>query len=150
VIDLDVHQGDGTAAMLAGDPLSYTLSVHGRHNFPFRKQQSTVDVELEDGAGDAEYLERVTQALPAVFAFAPDIVFYQSGVDALASDALGRLALTADGMAARLVLRSTAHLPLVITLGGGYSNPIELTVDAHARTFTLAAHLRCLMSSDTK
>jgi len=141
VIDLDVHQGDGTAAMLANDPLSYTLSVHGRHNFPFRKQQSRLDVELEDGTADEEYLARVAEALPTVLAFAPDVVFYQSGVDSLATDALGRLSVTPTGMAARdqLVLESTRHLPLVITLGGGYSNPIELTVDAHEQTFRLAA-----------
>ncbi len=141
VVDLDVHQGDGTALLLADDPRSYTLSAHGRHNFPFRKQQSTVDVEFEDGTGDEVYLAGVAEALPAVLAFGPDIVFFQSGVDALATDALGRLALTPEGMAARdqLVFRAMSGLPLVITLGGGYSNPIELTVDAHERTFVEAA-----------
>jgi acetoin utilization deacetylase AcuC-like enzyme len=144
VIDLDVHQGDGTAAMLAGDPLSYTLSIHGRNNFPFHKQQSTIDIELDDGTCDEEYLERVAEALPPLLAFAPDIIFYQSGVDALAGDTLGRLSLTPEGMSARdqLVLEATAHLPLVITLGGGYSKPIEHTVDAHEQCFTLAAQLR--------
>ena len=143
IIDLDVHQGDGTALMLQGDPLSYTLSAHGRHNFPFRKQQSTVDIEFDDGTGDAEYLARVAEALPAVFAFRPEIVFYQAGVDALATDALGRLSLTPEGMATRdtLVLDEIQRtgVPLVITLGGGYSNPIEQTVDAHERTFRLAS-----------
>ena len=146
IIDLDVHQGDGTANMLEGDPLSYTLSAHGRHNFPFRKQQSTVDIEFDDGTGDAEYLARVAEALPAVFAFQPEIVFYQAGVDALATDALGRLSLTPEGMAARdtLVLDGIRRtgVPLVITLGGGYSNPIEQTVDAHERTFRLASALK--------
>ena len=146
IIDLDVHQGDGTALMLEGDPLSYTLSAHGRHNFPFRKQQSTVDIEFDDGTGDAEYLARVAEALPAVFAFQPEIVFYQAGVDALATDALGRLSLTPEGMAARdtLVLDGIRRtgVPLVITLGGGYSNPIEQTVDAHERTFRLASALK--------
>lgn len=143
IIDLDVHQGDGTALMLQGDPLSYTLSAHGRHNFPFHKQQSTVDIEFDDGTGDAEYLSRVAAALPAVFAFAPEIVFYQAGVDALATDALGRLSLTPEGMAARdtlvfeWILRT--GVPFVITLGGGYSNPIEHTVDAHESTFRLAS-----------
>ena len=143
IIDLDVHQGDGTALMLEGDPLSYTLSAHGRHNFPFRKQQSTVDIEFDDGTGDAEYLARVAEALPAVFAFRPEIVFYQAGVDALATDALGRLSLSPEGMAARdtLVLEwiRRTGVPLGITLGGGYSNPIEYTVDAHERTFRLAS-----------
>ena len=146
IIDLDVHQGDGTALMLEGDPLSYTLSAHGRHNFPFRKQQSTVDIEFDDGTGDVEYLARVAEALPAVFAFQPEIALYQAGVDALATDALGRLSLTPEGMAARDTLvfdkiRQTG-VPLVITLGGGYSNPIEQTVDAHERTFRLASALK--------
>ena len=93
--------------------------------------------------GDAEYLARVAEALPAVFAFRPEIVFYQAGVDALATDALGRLSLSPEGLAARdsLVLNGIRRegVPLVITLGGGYSNPIEQTVDAHERTFTLAS-----------
>ncbi len=143
VIDLDVHQGDGTALLLAEDPLSYTFSAHGRLNFPFRKQRSSLDIEFEDGTGDEDYLARVAEALPAVFAFEPDIVFYQSGVDALETDVLGRLALTPAGMAARdsLVfdwIRKTS-VPFVITLGGGYSNPIEHTVDAHEATFRMAA-----------
>lgn len=145
VIDLDVHQGDGTAAMLAGDPLCYTLSVHGRHNFPFHKQQSTVDVELEDRCDDQTYLRRLRDVLPALFAFGPELVFYQSGVDALAVDTLGRLSLTRAGLAARdeLVLSSVARarVPLVLTLGGGYANPIEETVAAHAQTFGTAAKI---------
>ncbi|MBY0503129.1 MAG: histone deacetylase [Bryobacteraceae bacterium] len=144
VVDLDVHQGDGTALLLSGDPLSYPLSAHGRHNFPFRKQQSTVDLEFEDGTGDEAYLARVAAALPAVQAFAPDIVFYQSGVDALATDALGRLKLSLSGMGRRdeLVFAALAGIPLVVTLGGGYSNPISHTVDAHAQTFLLAQGFR--------
>lgn len=145
IIDLDVHQGDGTALLLSGDPLSYTLSAHGRHNFPFHKQQSTVDLEFDDGTTDTEYLARIADALLPVFAFEPDIVFYQSGVDALATDALGRLSLTPAGLKARdeLVLGSIQRsgIPFVITLGGGYSNPIEHTVDAHEQTFLLAAQL---------
>lgn len=143
ILDLDVHQGDGTALMLAGDPLSYTLSAHGRHNFPFRKQRSTVDLEFDDGTTDSDYLARIAEALPSLFAFRPDIVFYQAGVDALATDALGRLALTPAGLAARdeLVFEAIQRtgLPFVITLGGGYSTPIDHTVDAHERTFRLAA-----------
>ena len=137
VIDLDVHQGDGTAALLAEDPLSYTLSAHARLNFPFRKQRSTADVEFEDGCEDEEYLARVAPVLAGVMAFAPDIVFFQSGVDALHTDALGRLGLTLAGIGARdrLVFDAVAGVPLVITLGGGYSNPIGHTVDAHAQTF---------------
>src|SRR6185503_10954569 len=92
VIDLDVHQGDGTAAIFRDDPDVLTLSVHGRNNFPFRKQQSRIDVDLPDGVCDAEYLAAVERVLPRVFEFAPEIVFYQSGVDAMAGDRLGRLA----------------------------------------------------------
>ena len=137
VIDLDVHQGDGTALLLADDALSYTLSIHGRLNFPFRKQRSTVDVELEDGCEDSEYLTRVAAALPAAMAFGPDIVFFQAGVDALRTDVLGRLGLTLAGMGTRdeSVFDAVAGVPLVITLGGGYSSPIGHTVDAHAQTF---------------
>ncbi len=101
VVDLDVHQGDGTAHFFQEDPAVLTLSMHGAHNFPFRKQRSTIDVELPDGTGDAEYLQALDSVLPRVFEFRPDIVFYLSGVDALASDVLGRLSLTHEGLKAR-------------------------------------------------
>lgn len=145
VIDLDVHQGDGTAAVFASDPNVFTFSMHGAANFPFRKQESRLDIALPDGTGDEAYLERLAQALPQIFDFEPEIVYFQSGVDALASDRLGRLALTADGLARRdcMVLEACrmAKAPLVVTLGGGYSDPIELTVEAHATTFRLANSL---------
>jgi acetoin utilization deacetylase AcuC-like enzyme len=145
VVDLDVHQGDGTAQIFRDDPDVLTLSLHGRNNFPFRKQESRVDVALPDGAGDAEYLAALAGVLPRVFAFAPDIVFYQSGVDALATDRLGKLALTADGLLARdrLVLEGVyaRRIPLVLTLGGGYSEPIQHTVAAHVNTYRLAADI---------
>lgn len=141
VIDLDVHQGDGTAAILSADPDVFTFSMHGAANFPFRKQESRLDIALPDGIGDDVYLDRLRAALSQVVAFSPEIVFYQSGVDALASDRLGRLSLTTEGLKQRdrLVLEAcrTAGIPVVITLGGGYSEPIELTVEAHANTFRL-------------
>ncbi len=143
VIDLDVHQGDGTASIFAGDPDVFTLSLHGERNFPFRKQSSTLDVPLADGTGDEEYLCLLENALERVWGFSPQIVFFQSGVDALQSDRLGRLALTKKGLAQRdaIVINQTrqAGLPLVITLGGGYSDPIDETVQAHAQTFRTAA-----------
>jgi len=145
VIDLDVHQGDGTAHFFEHDPNVLTVSLHGAHNFPFRKQRSKIDVELEDQTGDEEYLRALDSVLPRVFEFAPELVFYLSGVDALATDVLGRLALTPEGLMARdrrvigQVYR--AGIPLVITLGGGYSKPIELTADAHANTFHIAAEI---------
>jgi acetoin utilization deacetylase AcuC-like enzyme len=145
VIDLDVHQGDGTAQIYRDDPLVLTFSMHGRNNFPFRKQTSKIDVDLPDGTGDDAYLEQLAQVLPRVFAWNPEVVFYQSGVDALATDTLGRLALTPTGIAARdrmVMSAAKAHgAPFVITLGGGYSKPIEATAAAHASTYRLAAEL---------
>jgi acetoin utilization deacetylase AcuC-like enzyme len=142
VVDLDVHQGDGTALMAAGDPDTYTFSAHGAGNFPFRKQVSKLDLEFADGTGDGEYLDRVGAALEEVFRFGPDMVFYQAGVDPLASDTLGRLSLTHEGLMERdrLVFGHCRRrgLPFVVTLGGGYANPIEDTVEAHANTFLLA------------
>jgi acetoin utilization deacetylase AcuC-like enzyme len=145
VVDLDVHQGDGTALLFEHDPAVLTLSIHGRNNFPFRKQRSKIDLDLPDGTGDAEYLGALERLLPEVFAFVPEIVFYQSGVDALAGDRLGRLALTHEGLESRdrIVISCCHHrrIPLVITLGGGYSEPIERTVEAHANTFRIAAEV---------
>lgn len=142
VIDLDVHQGDGTALIFENDDEVLTFSMHGRNNFPFRKQRSRIDIELEDKTGDDEYLSRLDDVLPRAFDFRPDAVFYQSGVDALESDTLGKLALTHEGLRRRdrLVMESAKRYgaPFVITLGGGYSKPIELTAEAHANTFRTA------------
>ena len=145
VIDLDVHQGDGTAQIFAGDATVFTASVHGKSNFPFRKQQSTLDVDLPDGTTDDDYLLALNTALAPVLDFNPDILFYQSGVDALRSDALGRLALTHNGLRERdrrvMTAARTHRIPLVITQGGGYSKPIELSAEAHANTFRMAAEV---------
>jgi acetoin utilization deacetylase AcuC-like enzyme len=145
VIDLDVHQGDGTAHFFEHDPGVLTISLHGARNFPFHKQRSSIDVELADGTGDATYLDALAGVLPRVAEFQPDLVFYLSGVDALAGDALGRLALTHAGLAERdrrvIGLCRVQRLPIAITLGGGYSNPIEATVEAHANTFRIAAEV---------
>jgi acetoin utilization deacetylase AcuC-like enzyme len=143
VVDLDVHQGDGTAKIFEDDPDVLTLSVHGRNNFPFRKQTSKLDIELEDGAGDEPYLEAVRKGLAEVPLFRPEFLFYQSGVDALEHDALGRLKVTKEGLAERdrLVFEMVRALnvPCAVTLGGGYSVPVERTVEAHAGTFRAAA-----------
>jgi acetoin utilization deacetylase AcuC-like enzyme len=145
VLDLDVHQGDGTATLFENDPNVLTVSLHGRNNFPFRKQRSRIDVELEDGVADDEYLAALESVLPRVFAFLPDVILYQSGVDALASDRLGRLSLTHDGLLRRdrMVMQAcrTFGAPFIVTLGGGYSEPIELTAFAHANTFRTAAEV---------
>ena len=145
VVDLDVHQGDGTALIFEHDPAVLTLSLHGRNNFPFRKQRSRIDVDLPDGTGDDEYLAALAAVLPRVFEFRPQVVFYQSGVDALAGDRLGRLALTHQGLIRRdrMVLDACRAngVPVVVTLGGGYADPIERTVEAHANTFLTAASI---------
>lgn len=145
VVDLDVHQGDGTAAIFCGDPGVLTFSMHGAKNFPFRKQSGVIDIELEDGTEDREYLARLCETLPRIWAFRPDIVFFQAGVDALGEDKLGRLALSHEGLRNRdqlVISQAREHcVPLVITLGGGYSEPIEATVDAHTTTFVTAAQI---------
>ena len=145
VVDLDVHQGDGTAHFFERDPDVLTLSIHGTGNFPFKKQRSKIDVGLADGTGDGEYLRAVDEALLRIFDFEPQLIYYLSGVDGLASDALGRLALTPEGLRSRdhkVIGACHAHsVPLAITLGGGYADPIECTVEAHANTFRIAAQV---------
>ena len=145
IVDLDVHQGDGTASIFQDTPAVFTFSAHGRNNFPFRKQHSDFDLDFENGTGDEEYLSRLSIEVARAFAFQPDIVFYQAGVDGLAEDRLGKLALTESGLARRdalifdLVLK--AGIACVVTLGGGYSSPIEHTVRAAANTYRLAAQV---------
>lgn len=147
VIDLDVHQGDGTAQIFSNDPAIFTLSIHCDRNFPFRKQQSALDVSLPDGVEDQDYLRRLSEVLPQVLDFRPDIIFYQSGVDGLATDVLGHLALTHQGLMERdrMVMHAArdARIPLVITSGGGYSRPIELSAEAHANTYRTAWEVFC-------
>lgn len=139
IVDLDVHQGDGTALIFEGDEAVLTLSIHGEKNFPFRKQRSRIDIALPDGTGNEEYLRTLEEVLPRVLEFQPEIIFYQSGVDALDTDTLGRLNLSLAGLSARdgMVMRAVhaAGIPFVITLGGGYSSPLECTAEAHANTF---------------
>lgn len=142
VVDLDVHQGDGTAEIFRDDEDVLTLSVHCRNNFPLRKQQSRIDVELDAGTDDHAYLRRLAEILPRVLQFRPEIIFYQSGVDGLAEDRLGKLSLTHAGLRERdrqvMKLVEASGVPLVITLGGGYAEPIALTAEAHANTFRVA------------
>ena len=146
IVDLDVHQGNGTAAIFADDPSVFTFSMHGAKNFPFRKQRSCLDVELADGCGDSEYLAHLARHMPAILAAsAPQLVFFQAGVDPLGADALGRLSLTRDGLLRRdrIVLEAAraAGVPVVLTLGGGYARPIELSVEAHAGTWVEARRI---------
>src|SRR6266404_8649074 len=140
VVDLDVHQGDGTAAIFAGDASVFTFSMHGARNFPFHKQRSSLDVELADGCRDSEYIEVLERHLPGVLERSrPDILFFQAGVDPLEHDLLGRLKLTQAGLRLRDRIVASASrdrgIPLVLTLGGGYARPIALSVDAHLGTW---------------
>lgn len=147
IVDLDVHQGNGTASMFADDPSVFTFSVHGVGNYPARKERSTVDVELPDGCDDAAYLDTIERFLPdAIAEHRTDLLLYQAGVDALAEDRLGRLALTRAGLARRdeVVFQAAEKLgiPIVVTLGGGYANPLDATVEAHANVWRAARRAR--------
>ena len=142
IIDLDVHQGDGNAQILAGNSDVFVLSIHGEKNFPFRKVPSTLDVGLPDGTEDDSYLASLGGALEQVEQFGPEIVLYLSGADPLKSDTLGRLSLTFAGLAARdqMVLQFCRRrlIPVSIAIGGGYANPISDSVEAYATTFRIA------------
>jgi acetoin utilization deacetylase AcuC-like enzyme len=146
VLDCDVHQGNGTAAILGDDPDVFTFSIHGANNFPLHKVAGTLDIALPDGSGDAEYLEALAPALAKILAeFRPGLLFYQAGVDPLAGDRFGRLGLTREGLRRRdrLVLEACreANVPVAITLGGGYHPDLEQTVEAHCDTVRIATAL---------
>ena len=143
IIDCDVHQGNGTATMLNDDPDMFTFSIHGEKNFPFRKEQSDLDISLPDGCKDTEYLAALEHALTIIDKFNADIIFYQAGCDPLAEDRLGKLALTRMGLQQRnekvFSLAKNAGVPVVIFMGGGYAEPIDASVQCHADVFTQAA-----------
>lgn len=145
ILDLDVHQGDGTAKIFEDDDDVLTVSLHGRNNFPFRKQRSRIDIEFENGTTDEEYLKKVAEVMPEVADFEPEVMLFQSGVDGLYLDSLGKLALTFEGLIRRdemvFTFARDHELPVVTTLGGGYSVPIEHTVEAHANTFRTALRI---------
>ncbi|MBO9546110.1 histone deacetylase [Caulobacter sp.] len=137
VVDLDVHQGDGTARIFEGDPSVFTFSMHAEKNFPHRKAVSDLDVELADGTGDQAYLEKLEEILPALLgSVRPDIVFFNAGVDPHADDKLGRLSLTDDGLARReaYVLGAclSLEIPVVGVIGGGYDADIDRLAARHA------------------
>jgi len=147
VVDLDVHQGDGTAAMLADEPRAFTLSVHCRTNYPARKRQSDLDVALDAGVGDMDYLATIDGLLPALLdRIRPDLVFYNAGVDPHQDDRLGRLSLTDAGLAARerLVLDAVRArgLPLACVVGGGYADDLDVLARRHALLHEAIAALR--------
>ncbi|MBP7580333.1 MAG: histone deacetylase [Vogesella sp.] len=139
VIDLDVHQGNGTAELFSADARVFTLSLHGEKNFPFRRVASTLDVNLPDGTGDSAYLAALDQALATLAAgFQPDIVFYLAGADPYAGDRLGRLSLSQDGLMQRdarvFDLCEQKQWPLAVVMAGGYAVPIDDTVAIHCQT----------------
>lgn len=145
IVDLDVHQGNGNSAILGDKKEVFIFSMHGEKNYPLRKVPSTLDIALADNANDDEYLSLLKGALPNVFSFNPDIVFFQAGVDPLKEDTLGRLALSKAGLAERdrIVLSECQkhNTPISLALGGGYAKPISLTVEAHTQTYKIAKEL---------
>lgn len=141
IIDLDVHQGNGTAEIFADEPRVFTFSMHGDKNFPFRKEQSDLDLPLGNGIEGAAYLNLLKENLPGVVrSFQPDFVFYLAGVDVLSSDKLGKLKLSKSDALERdrfvFELCSSFNLPVQVSMGGGYSADIRDIVDAHCNTFT--------------
>jgi acetoin utilization deacetylase AcuC-like enzyme len=148
VVDLDVHQGNGTASIFEDDPHVFTFSMHGERNYPTRKMRSSLDVGLGDGVGDAEYLDLLARHMEEILRdFTPDIVFYLAGVDPACGDRYGRLALSDEGirMRDRHVLEACLgrSLPAVITLAGGYAATPERTAELHSIVFREAAALPC-------
>jgi acetoin utilization deacetylase AcuC-like enzyme len=146
IIDLSVHQGNGTAAILGKDPSCYTLSLHGEKNFPFRKESSHLDVGLSDGCSDDEYLLHLAHALNQMESeFKPDMLIYLAGADPHEGDRLGRLKLSLKGLCLRdqmvLDFAKTHDLPIAIAMAGGYGINIETTVEVHAQTVQLALQL---------
>ncbi len=144
VVDCDVHQGNGTAAIFRNDPAVFTFSMHGAHNFPFRKETSDLDVAFEDGATDADYLPALERHLDWVLSrHAPDFVFYLAGADPYHGDRLGRLGLTIDGLRRRdeIVLGRcrAGRVPVAISMSGGYADDVEAIVRIHANTIEAAA-----------
>jgi acetoin utilization deacetylase AcuC-like enzyme len=137
VVDCDVHQGDGTADLLAGDPDCFTLSLHGARNYPFQRIDSDLDVDLASGTGDDGYLDALADAIDhAVPRAGAELAFYLAGADPWEGDRLGRLALTKAGLAARdeLVLDRLRGAPVCVVLAGGYAEDVRDTVDIHAAT----------------
>ncbi|MEL0187039.1 MAG: histone deacetylase [Flavobacteriaceae bacterium] len=146
IIDLDVHQGNGTASIFKNDMNVFTLSFHGKKNYPFKKEKSDLDIEFDDGTEDVEYLTKLEDIIPNIIKILnPDFIFYLSGVDILKTDKLGRLSLSIEGCKKRdsiiLNLCKTFNIPLQISMGGGYSKNIEDIVNAHCNTFRLAKEI---------
>ena len=146
IVDLDVHQGNGTAEIFRNDNSVFTFSMHGKSNYPFLKEKSDLDIALENETKDAEYLSILKDTLPKLISqVKPDFIYYLCGVDVIETDKLGKLALTTEGCAARdrFVLQTCFNLeiPVMCSMGGGYSKDIKIIVNAHANTFRLAQEI---------
>ena len=145
ILDCDVHQGNGTAAIFTDDPDVFTFSVHGAKNFPFHKEHSSLDIALPDGSGDEAFLAAVRSGLQQALALPCDLAFYIAGADPFEEDQLGRMKVTRAGLLERdrLVLEACrrAALPLAIVMGGGYARQVEDTVEIHFQTMRLAASM---------
>lgn len=146
IVDLDVHQGNGTAEIFQNDPSVFTFSMHGKSNYPFIKEKSDLDIPLEDNTKDAEYLSILKHILPKLInQEKPDFIYYLCGVDVLESDKLGKLNLTVKGCKERdrFVLQTCFDLkiPVMCSMGGGYSKNVNIIVNAHANTFRLAQEI---------
>lgn len=143
IVDLDVHQGNGTADIFASEPRVFTFSMHAKNNYPFRKKKSDLDLELPDRADDNVYLALLRDTLPRLIErLKPDFLFYQAGVDILATDKLGRLSCTIDGCRQRdeMVLQTALKhgIPVQCSMGGGYSPQLKTIIEAHANTYRVA------------
>ena len=146
ILDLDVHQGNGTAAIFRDDSTVFTLSVHGANNYPFRKEPSDLDLELRDGAGDEAFLAATEQGVERALEAGPfDLAFYLAGADPFRGDRLGRLAVSKEGLERRdrVILEACrdAGLPVAVVMSGGYASPIEDTVDIHFATVRMATEM---------
>ena len=146
IIDLDVHQGNGTASIFSTNKEVFTISFHGKKNYPFRKEKSDIDVEFDDNTGDQFYLNKLKNLIPnAIDNFKPDFIFYLSGVDVLNNDKLGRLGLSIDGCKERdkfiLELCNKNSIPVQVSMGGGYSELLKNIIEAHSNTFRLAQEI---------
>lgn len=146
VVDLDVHQGNGTAQIFANNPAVFTFSMHGKKNYPMHKEKSDLDVALEDGTDDQTYIFKLTEILPRLIdQVKPDFIFFQSGVDVLATDKLGRLGLSLAGCKERdrivLSICKQNGIPVALSMGGGYSEKLSHIIEAHANTYRLAQEI---------
>lgn len=146
IVDLDVHQGNGTAEIFQNDNSVFTFSMHGKSNYPFKKEESNLDIALDNDCDDATYLSLLYKTLPKLIQEQqPDFIYYLCGVDVIASDKLGKLGMTLEGCKERdrfvLQLCKDHQIPVMCSMGGGYSQDIKVIVDAHANTFRIAQQL---------